>query len=83
MDQELTVPAWTRWDGRAGRFMEAVIDVEARIPGSTQCVRIYLEATHSEAVSNRRTAAAKLLLDAEQVKFNRYGHGVSPMVVLL
>ena len=76
VDQEISVPGWARVDARTGKETESVIDIEVRVPGSTQCTRVDLEAVHSEAVSNRRTAVQKLLLDAENEKLKRYGAGV-------
>ena len=82
VDQEAPVPAWTRRD-KHGKYIEAVLDVQARVPGSTIVVRLDVECIHTEARTNQGSAPAALLLAGTHSKYERYGQEVAPLVMAL
>ena len=82
VDQEAPVPAWTRRD-KHGKYIEAVLDVQARVPGSTIVVRLDVECIHTEARTHQGSAPAAILLAGTHSKYERYGQEVAPLVMAL
>ena len=82
VDQEAPVPAWSQLNAK-GQLVEAILDIQVRVPGSSIVVRVDLEAVHTEAKSHRGADPAALLLAASHVKHERYGPEVAPLVFAL
>ena len=69
-DQKVPVPGWTRRDGN--KFVDAVLDVETFVPGSTSALRIDIEVVRTEAKSNANRDVNALLCEEEQKKITRW-----------
>ena len=76
--QEVAVPGWTRKEG--DKLVDAVLDVETYVPGSTVAIRIDIEIVRTEAKSRVAQPICELLYDEGQRKIQRYSNEVAPLV---
>ena len=80
--EEVAVPAWARKDAQ-GRWHEAILDVEARVPGSTVATRVDVTIVATQSSKHKRTWPTVALGAADSAKVKRYGTGVAPLAVAL
>ena len=80
--EEVCVPAWA-WLDQQGRWHDAILDVEARRPGSTVALRADLAFVNTQAAVHSRTTPSAALHAEAVRKYQRYGSAVLPLVAAL
>ena len=83
VEQEAPVPMWARANPRTGQLEEAILDLEVRVPGSSQLVRVDLACVHTEAQTYRGSRPGPLIEREAQDKITRYGQHVAPLAMAL